>query len=125
MIFGLKRKRSDYPISIKIEGETLEVVGHTKLLGVILEQDLNWKKHTEYIAKKIAKSVGIISRARQILSPDVLKQLYFSFLYPYLIYCIEAWGLAPDITLYPIFKLQKRAIRLIGNIRRRDSTQTT
>jgi hypothetical protein len=35
------------------------------------------------------------------------------------------WGLAADITLYPIFKLQKRAIRLIGNLRRRDSTQST
>jgi hypothetical protein len=52
-----------------------------------------------------------------------LKQLYYSFLYPYLTYCITIWGNAPAITLWPILRTQKRAIRIIENIRYRDSTK--
>ena len=47
MIFGLKKKNLDNSIAIKIEGQTLEVVNQTKFFGVILDQDLNWKKLIE------------------------------------------------------------------------------
>ena len=42
-----------------------------------------------------------------------LKQLYYSFVYPYLIYGIEIWGNASNIHLDPIIKLQKRCVRII------------
>ena len=38
-------------------------------------------------------------------------------------YCNVIWGNSPDKHLWQIFKLQKRAMRVIANIRRRDSTQ--
>ena len=42
-----------------------------------------------------------------------LKNLYFTFVYPYLIYCVEVWGNACDTHLEPIIKIQKRCIRTI------------
>ena len=71
----------------------------------------------------MAKSIGILSRARKFLNKTTLMQLYFSFLYPYLTYCIIIWGRATENALLPIFKTQKRAIRIIDNIRYRDSTK--
>ena len=67
--------------------------------------------------------MGILTRARQMLNKKILTQLYYSFLYPYIIYCNVIWGNSPDKYLWQIFKLQKRAIRVIANIRKRDSTQ--
>ena len=49
-------------------------------------------------------------------------QLYFSFAYPYLIYGNLLWGSAAACTLWPLFKIQKILLRIIGNIRGRDST---
>ena len=122
MIFGKKKRGDPLHINIKIEGEKLDIVQSTKFLGLILDHELNWKLHIAYLTQKIAKSVGIISRARQLLNADILRQLYYSFLYPYLNYCTIIWGLAATTTLAPLFRLQKRAIRLICNIKRRDST---
>jgi hypothetical protein len=87
-----------------------------------LDDGLTWKPHAIYTSQKIAKSVGILSRARKTLSKSTVLQLYFSFIYPYITYCNIAWGNAPSSTLWPIFRLQKIAIRLVANIKRNLST---
>jgi hypothetical protein len=45
-----------------------------------------------------------------------------SFIYPYLTYCILIWGNSPATTLWPVYKLQKVAIRIIANLRRQNSS---
>ena len=123
MVFGKKSKNRDNNISISIEGVSLDVVKHTKFLGIILDSDLNWKQHTIQLSQKLSKAIGILSRARQFLNSTTLRQLYFSFAYPYLNYCSIIWGNAAKCTLWPIFKIQKHAIRIIANLRGRDSTK--
>ena len=123
MIFGRGSRTRDHHMNINIEGTTLDIVHETKFLGIIVDNCLNWKAHTSYLHKKLSKSIGILSRARKFLNLPTLKQLYFSFLFPYLSYGNIIWGSAAEITLDPIFKIQKRAIRIITNTRRRDSTK--
>ena len=123
MVFGRGSKSKYHEIDVKIEGTSLKVVQETTFLGIIVDNTLTWKAHAAHICKKISKSLGILYRARKILGQDTLRQLYFSFLYPYLSYCITIWGNAPASTLYPIFKLQKRAVIIVYNIKYRDSTK--
>jgi hypothetical protein len=123
MVFGRKREGLENSVNIIIDGAKIEIVNQTKFLGVILDSGLTWKQHLLHISKKISKSVGILSRARKFLNKKTLLQLYYSFLYPYLTYCNIIWGNAPDYILWPIFRAQKRAIRIVNNIRRRDSTR--
>jgi hypothetical protein len=120
MIFGKHRNKN---VNIKINNTQLEIVQKTTFLGLILDSQLNWKLHLEKITKKVAKVIGIISRAKQLLNKKTLIQLYFSFAYPYLIYGNLLWGSMPASTLWPLFKIQKILICIIGNIRGRDSTQ--
>ena len=68
MIFGSKKANFPHEINLEIEGIKIEEVKETKFLGVILENTLSWNSHISYIAKKIAKSVGILTRARQMLN---------------------------------------------------------
>ena len=121
MMFG---KGGNSNINITIEGEPIHIVKETKFLGILLDDRLNWKAHTAYIGKKISKSIGILARARKLLDRNTLRQLYFAFLYPYLNYCLIIWGNASATTTFPIFKLQKRALRTIFNIKGRESTKT-
>ena len=125
MVFGRKKEGIEHTVNILIDNVKIEVVNQTKFLGVILDNGLTWKQHLLHISKKISKSVGILSRARKFLNKKTLLQLYYSFLYPYLTYCNIIWGNAPDYILWPIFRSQKRAIRIINNIRRRDSTKSS
>ena len=71
------------------------------------------------VSRKIWKSIGIIYKSSFCLSPLSLRTLYFSLVYPYLIYCITVWGstynyqtnLKRKITLK-----KKKVIKSISNV---------
>ena len=73
----------------------------------------------------MAKSIGVLSKARKILGKETLLTLYFALIYPYIMYCNVIWGNADKSVLWPIYKLQKQAIRLINNLKRYESTQSS
>ena len=71
------------------------------------------KYYLNYVKTKVSKGIGIINMIKQIVNKETLRTLYFSFLYPYLYYCIEVWGNAHNCYRDTIVKLQKRAVRII------------
>ena len=83
---------------------------NTKFLGVIIDNKLRWSDHINYIKNKISKSIGIINKTRNFLNKNTLRNLYYTFIYPYLIYCIEIWGNTNDIHLDPLIKIHKKSI---------------
>ena len=122
MVFNPKPKISHAPVNILISGIPITEVSHCKFLGVVLDNRLTWSEHTAYLARKVSKSVGILSRARQVLCKATLLGLYYSFIYPLILYCNLIWGNANQTVLLKICKLQKNAIRIIMCLRKREST---
>ena len=57
----------------------------------------------------------IICRARKLFSKSALINLYYVFIFLYLIYCVEVWGNALSTHTQPLIKLQKKMIRIITN----------
>ena len=51
-----------------LDNIAVQQVEVTKFLGVLLDQHLSWKHHISHSAKKVSKSIGIISKARFFLS---------------------------------------------------------
>ena len=91
----------------------LKRVNYFKFLGVIIDDGSKWTNHISYIKNKIAKRFGIILRARRFFNRKTLLNLYHSFIFPYLIYCVEIWGNTADMYLLPLIKLQKKIVRAI------------
>jgi len=54
-----------------------------------------------------------MERVSQIPPRDILRTLYFSLIYPYLIYCCIIWGSASVTALHRLEVLQNRAVRII------------
>jgi hypothetical protein len=96
-----------------MNGEHIQEVTHTKFLGVIIDNHLSWSEHIKYIKGKIAKGIGIIGKAKYVLNNKALKTLYYSFIYPYLNYCIIVWGNAYDKYVNELMMLQKKVLRMI------------
>ena len=94
----------------------IQQTDHTKFLGLIIDQNLNFKYHINYISSKISKSVGILFKLKYFLPNDVLKLIYLSFIHPYLNYGIEAWFAASKNLTDRIFIFQKKAIRAIFDL---------
>ena len=65
-----------------------------------------------YVKSKISKTIGLFYKMRQYLGRKVLVNLYYSLVFPYLIYCNEIWGNASSVHLDPIRKIQKDVLEL-------------
>ena len=109
--------------SIFINGTRISQEPYTKFLGVWLDENLNWAKHIKEISAKVSKGVGILTKARSYLDPSIMKTLYYSFVYPYLHYNIEAWGNTYDKYIEPLFRKQKRAVRVIAGAKRNSHSE--
>ena len=107
MVFGNKQHCGNLTPNIFINKEILDTVKKTKFWGIILDSALKWHDQLIYTAKKVSKTIGIISRASRYLNKKTLTQLYYSFVFPYLVYCNIIWGNASKINLWPLFKIQK------------------
>ena len=87
-------------------------VSSTRFLGIIVDQSLSWKEQTDWVSRKINKSIGIIRRVSHLVTPNYLLTLYYSLIYPYLSYCNIVWASTFPSTLYKILVLQKRFVRI-------------
>ena len=85
----------------------------TKFLSVLIDSKLTWCNHISYLKRKISKGIGILCKLRKCFSSSTLLTLYYSFIYPYLLYCIEVWGNTSQCYLFPLFKLQKNQSELL------------
>ena len=94
-------------IIILAKGQVIHEIKEIKFLGVILDNNLKWNSHIDYISKKISKSVSILKMLKFTFPSNVLKNIYFSLIYPYYTYCNLVWGSAVSTHLDILIKLQK------------------
>lgn len=110
MVFHTPQKRVQKP-EISICNESIEYVSDFNFLGIVINENLNWKSHISTISKKISKTIGIINRLKTTLPQHVLLILYNSLINSYLNYGALCWGFKSD----HLIKLQKKATRIITN----------
>ena len=87
---------------------TILELRNCKYLVIILDNKISWVEHITYVKNKISKGTGIIYQGRKYLNRNCLISLYNSYIYPYLIYCVESWGNASVYHRDPLFVLQKK-----------------
>ena len=89
MIFHRARiKLLNHSSNVVIGGSILTEIDEIKYLGVIIDKQLTWIPHITYVKNKVSKGIGIMFKAQKILKRNTLINLYRSYIYPYLIYCI-------------------------------------
>ena len=91
----------------------LECKEYIKYLGIIIDCHLSWKHHIDYIALKISKNVGIISKLRHFIPNHTLLDIYRSLILPYLLCGLAAWGNAAKVHIKKLLILQKCVLRLM------------
>lgn len=96
------------PDEIVIDGHIIKRSAEIKYLGVILDDKLNWEKQINNVANKIARALGIMYRINYYIPRKTVMMLYYSLIYPHLLYGILLWGNAKIKYLRLITKLQNR-----------------
>ena len=94
---------------LKINDVEIERVSSFKCLGILFDENMSWKCHTDMISNKLSKYTGILNKLKHYLPPYILRMLYFSMVNAHLNYGILVWGFVPT----RLIKIQKRTIRTI------------
>ena len=100
-------------LSLSLNGIKLKKVTKTRFLGVIIDENLTWDDHIEYLESKLNSCIVMIKRIRKSIPKAHYKMIYHSLFESHLTYCISAWGGASPSKLHKIVSIQKRCIRIL------------
>ena len=103
----------DSNLCLKINNVVIKQVNEARFLGVTLDENLNWKSHIHKLSKKLSCSAGILNLIKDSIPEDLYKSLYFTLFESHLSYGITVWGGVSNNKLEPLFKLQKKCMRIL------------
>ena len=105
-----------HPIAdIRIGGFKVKQVDSAKYLGIIIDRELTFRAHFNYVMQKMSACFGVLHRLSQYTPSYVLKTVYLAIKYPYLVYGVEVWGGSGDPLLSKLRRLQDRCVRLCSD----------
>ena len=82
---------------------------------MLLDENVTWKEHLNYIGNKHAKSIGLLCKAKHHLSNKYLLALYCSYFHTYVNYANIACGSTHFPNLKKLHSKQKHAIGIVHN----------
>ena len=88
MIISPGRNPTTHPSVISLQGEPLNFVTETRLLGIQVDNCLSWTKHIDVIVRKVSQKVGVLRRTFRQLSKLARRQYILSVVLPDILYCI-------------------------------------
>ena len=95
MLITSRQKRSnlqDNYLELNFNDVDLKLSSNENILGVQIEENLLWNSHFQYISKKIASSLWLLSQIRSFLSVDDKLLFYNAYIRPHIEYCSVMWG---------------------------------
>ena len=76
-------------VNVIMQQNTIDRVNSTKFLGLIIDSKLKWHEHIQHVKHKIARSIGILYKIRHYLNKQTFLNMYYIFVFPYLIYVVD------------------------------------
>ena len=110
MIFHTNHRKFVYP-NLAMNDEIIERVTSFNFLGLMLSANLSWDVHTGHISRKVSRAIGVIKSLKYAFPIETLITIYNTLLLCHFNYCLTVWGSNTD----KLFRLQKKAIRIISN----------
>ena len=115
VIFHKPRNKPPSSFKLVLNNIDIERVEFTKFLGVLIQENLSWKHHIDYISNKVSKATAILAKLKHYLPKYVLSIIYNSLCLSHMSYALSVWGATPKSSMKRLLKLQKKGIRHVCN----------
>lgn len=96
----------------------------TKYLGIMIDENLNFKTHTQQLVKRIRKISGILRKLRDVAGKNLLIGIYKALCESLTGYCISIWGSAAKTTLLGVERATRSILKIMLKRPFRYSTTT-
>ena len=81
---------------VTFEGRDIPYNTETKFLGIYINENIKWSSHIKYLSSKLNTSYYMISSLKNVMSPYVLRTIYFVYFHAHLRYGLTLWGGDPE-----------------------------
>lgn len=89
-----------------------------RLLGMELDSHLRWEAHINVLSKNLSSTLYLMRSLSRCITSDLLLSVYYALFHSRLSYGIMLWGCRA--VAERVLILQKKAIRILYNLKRRD-----
>ena len=101
------------PLSISVQGNTLQPSNIIKVLGISLQPSLKFDHHVANICIKASRQINVLKQLSQYLNQANLMLLYKSFVASKFHYCPLSWMFCGKKNSEKLEKIQERALRFV------------
>jgi hypothetical protein len=115
------RTKNYYNVNIQIKYYQKGITNATeiKFFGLIIDDTLSWKQHTEHLVNKMCTACYALRNIKHVVPIDTLRVIYFAHIHSITSYGIIFWGSSSYAN--KVFILQNKIIRIITNTKPQDS----
>jgi hypothetical protein len=116
VIFSGKKKFESFTepsLDVKFGNEVVERVESVKIVGLNVDETLNFHVQIEQIKNKIIPFVAKLGKIRRFISEKTALKLYFAHVYSNLLFMNSIWSTAPKYLTESIAVIQRRALRIV------------
>ena len=107
------RSKTKLPEIFCLENEKLEAKKKVALLGITIDDKLNFDEHISTICKKAARQLNVMFRFHKLLDYKHKLQIYTSFVLSNFNFCPIVWHFSSITNMRQIDKIQERALRFL------------
>ena len=97
----------------KCNCSVLTKIDTVKYLGILLDQNLNFKAHIKSVASRVRKIISIMKLLRQSASLKTLYSVYYAICQSIIVYCIGSWGSALKSHLVQLERAQRSVLKVM------------
>jgi len=101
--------------NLYINGKIIENVDCCKYLGILIDSDLKWQDHINYLHNKLIKFTSIFYKIRTKLPQEVLRMIYFAFVHTHILYGVEVYANTTLNHLSKLIVLNNKLLRILQN----------
>ena len=105
----------DLPSEIKVQENIIKAENSVKLLGIEIDDNLNFKNHVNILCNKASRQLKVMYRFKNILGQKEKLLLFRSFILSTFNFCPVVWNFCGVGCIRKIEKIQERALRFLSN----------
>ena len=111
ILFKDAKKVNDF--RVYVEGTEIEFQSEIDVLGVCIDDDMNFNSHVNNVCKKAGKQVSALQRLTGVLDHKSRMAIYQSFVMANFDYCPLVWFFTSRSSISKLEKIQERALRFV------------
>ena len=116
LIFKKKNILDTPNLQIKFGDHILCKQQQTKFLGLIIQDNLKWNSHINYVTQKINQCIPTFFGLRHLLNLSQLRTIYYALIYSRINYGIEIYGKTSKKLISTLQSSQNKIIKIILKI---------